>query len=95
MSAALERVIAEQQAAIDQLREDMKRSIDDAATVYTRHDQIFEDIARLIDYEFQSNATDQQWTEFCKRRHTVRMQILDIGYCLHCYNFVCECDYEG
>lgn len=94
MSAALERVIAEQQATIDQLREDIKRSIDGAATVYTRHDELFEDMARLIDYDLPCDPTEEQWTRFCKLRHTVRMNMLDTGYCLRCYNFLCECDYE-
>lgn len=94
MSAALERVIAEQQEKIDQLLDDIKRSIDSAATVYTRHDQLFEDIARLIDCDLPSDPTEEQWTRFCKLRHNVRMQMLDIGYCLQCYGFVCECDYD-
>ena len=92
MSTALERVIAEQQATIDQLLEDIKRSIDSAETVYTRHAQLFEDMARLIDYDLPCDPTEEQWTQFCKRRHTVRMQMLDTGYCLRCYNFICECD---
>jgi hypothetical protein len=95
MSAALERVISEQQATIDQLLDDIKRSIDSSATVYTRHNQLFEDIARLIDYELPSDPNEEQWTRFCKLRHAVRMQMLDTGYCLQCYNFVCECDNDG
>lgn len=92
MSAVLERIIAEQQEKIDQLLGDIKRSIDDAATVYTRHDELFEAIARLIDYDLPTEPTDQHWSRFCKLRHEVRMQMLDTGYCLRCYNFICECD---
>jgi hypothetical protein len=51
-------------------------------------------MARLIDCDLPSDPTEEQWTRFCKLRHNVRMQMLDTGYCLRCYNFVCECDYD-
>lgn len=89
---ALERVIAEQQEKIDWLTGDLKRAHETAETLWTRHNELFEAIARLLDYDYPINPTEQQWSQFCKLQHEVRMQMRDTGYCLRCYNFVCECD---
>lgn len=90
----LERVIAEQQEKIDWLTGDLKRAHETSETLWTRHNGLFEAIARLLDYDLPIDPTEQHWTQFSKLRHAVRMQMLDTGYCLHCYNFVCECDYD-
>lgn len=94
MSNALERVIAEQQEKIDWLTGDLKRANETAGTLWTRHNELFEAIARLLDCDLPSEPTEQQWVEFCRLRHTLRRQMLDTGYCLSCYNFVCECDHD-
>jgi len=39
---------------------------------------------------------DKQREAYGSLRHEVRMQMIEAGYCVTCYNFMahCECDYE-
>jgi hypothetical protein len=91
---SLDRVIAEQQKRIDDLTEGNKKLIERSARVFRQNEELFEAFARLLDADIPEVPTEQQWTSFNSLRHECRMQMLDAGYCLRCYNFVCECDDE-
>lgn len=95
MSEALERVIAEQQAHIDHMKSVIDSQQNRTNTVFTRHGELFESFARLLDAEIPKCSPDQKgdvFEAYRKLRHDARMQMMDAGYCLHCYNFVCECE---
>jgi hypothetical protein len=87
MSEALTRVIAEQQSKIDNLEIIIASKNKSLESTFKRQDELFEAWARLLDSEEGSE-------EYRRLRHEVRMQILETGYCLRCYNFSCECNYE-
>jgi hypothetical protein len=95
MSEALNRVIEEQQKRIDDLLEGNKKLIERSARVFKQNEELFEAMAKLLDYDLPSdNITDKQWADYCSLKHEVRMQMIDAGYCVRCYNFMvhCECD---
>lgn len=97
MTEALNRVIAEQQKRIDDLLESNKRLIERAANVFKKNDELFESVARLIDFRMDYDKwEDKQREAYGSLRHEVRMQMIEAGYCVTCYNFMahCECDYE-
>lgn len=96
---SLDRVIAEQQKKIDDLTEANKKLIERAANVFKKNDELFEAVARLIDFrmDFEEHKwEDKKRAAYCSLRHEVRMQMIEAGYCVTCYNFMahCECDYE-
>jgi len=93
MSEALSRVIEEQQKRIDDLLEGNKKLIERSARVFKQNEELFEAMVRLLDYDLPSdNITDKQWADYCSLKHEVRMQMIDAGYCVRCYDFVCECN---
>jgi hypothetical protein len=95
MSEALNRVIEEQQKRIDDLLEGNKKLIERSSRVFKQNEELFEAMAKLLDYDLPSdNITDKQWANYCSLKHEVRMQMIDAGYCVRCYNFMvhCECD---
>ncbi len=97
MTEALNRVIAEQQKRIDDLLQSNKRLIESAANVFKKNDELFEAVARLIDFRMDYDKwEDKQREAYGSLRHEVRMQMIEAGYCVTCYNFMahCECDYE-
>ena len=93
---SLERIIAEQQKMIDDLTEGNKKLIERSARVFKQNDELFEALARFYDADLPTDADNRDGTEVFKRyhslKHEVRMQMGDAGYCLRCYNFICECD---
>lgn len=96
---SLDRVIAEQQKKIDDLTEANKKLSERAANVFKQNEELFESFARLID--FRMDFDEHKWEDkkreaYCSLRHEVRMQMIEAGYCVTCYNFMahCECDYE-
>ena len=94
MSEALIRVIAEQQNIIDGLKANIEASSRISTQEFKRREELFEAWAKLLHFDITGNATDEQWAKFSKIRHECRMQMINNGYCLLCYNFVCECDYD-
>jgi len=93
MSESLNRVIEEQQKRIDDLLEGNKKLIERSARVFKQNEELFEAMVRLLDYDLPSdNITDKQWADYCSLKHEVRMQMIDAGYCVRCYDFVCECN---
>ena len=94
---SLDRVIAEQQKKIDDLTEGNKKLIERASNVFKKNDELFESVARLIDFRMDYDKwEDKQREAYGSLRHEVRMQMIEAGYCVTCYNFMahCECDYE-
>ena len=85
---SLERVIADQQKTIDHLNERLDSAHKTLNTMWTQHNELFESFARLIDSDIPVSVG----TEYRKLRHECRVQMLEAGYCMTCYNFVCECD---
>lgn len=97
MSEALTRVIAEQQQIIDGLKMQIEAANKGANQAFKRHEELFEAWARFLDADIPKCSPDPQsdvFKSFMDLRHEVRMQMMESGYCLRCYNFVCECDDE-
>ena len=97
MSEALNRVIEEQQKRIDDLLEGNKKLIERSARVFKQNEELFEAVAKLIDFRMNYDKwEDKQREAYGSLRHKVRMQMIEAGYCVTCYNFMahCECDYD-
>jgi len=95
MSDALNRVIEEQQKRIDDLLVSNKNLIDRAENIFKKNDELFESVARLIDFRIKTDGwTDKEREHYGSLKHEVRMQMVEAGYCVHCYNWMnfCECD---
>lgn len=92
MSAALERVIAEQQAKIDHQSGLLESQMKSLQTYFTRHDSLFESFARLLDAGLPKDDQLLKIDEYRKLRHECRIGMMDSGYCMTCYNFNCECE---
>mgnify|MGYP003661540753 CR=1 FL=1 len=92
MSEALTRVIEEQQRKIDQLQGLNDSYCKSLATVFTKHDELFEQISRMVDGYREWRGTPEQQERYRKLCCEVRLGLMDAGYCLSCYSFVCECD---
>ncbi len=95
MSEALERVIAEQQANIDQMREIIASQQKDLKTVFTRHEELFHAFATLLDADVPDKSDHAKWKAYHEMRWAARLKMVEAGYCVHCYNFICECEYEN
>ena len=93
---SLERIIAEQQKKLDDLTEDYKNLIERSARVFKQNEDLFEVWARLWDANLPTDKDKKEGTSYLKHyyrlRHEVRMQMGEAGYCMRCYNFICECD---
>jgi len=97
---SLDRVIAEQQKKIDDLTEANKKLIERAANVFKQNEELFEAFARLLDAQMPTQEQVDSQHSVAKiyhdLRHEARMQMIEAGYCVTCYNFMvsCECDYD-
>ena len=93
---SLERTIAEQQKRIDDLVEGNKKLIERSARVFKQNEELFEAWARLWDADLPTDKDKEEGTSRFKHyhhlRHEVRMQMIEAGYCVTCYNFICECE---
>lgn len=95
MSEELTRVIGEQQKRIDDLLASNKNLINRAENIFKKNDELFEAIARLIDFRIKTDGwTDKEREHYGSLKHELRMQMGEAGYCVHCYNWMnfCECD---
>lgn len=92
MSEALERVIAEQQAHIDHMKSVIASQQQDLNTVFTRHEELFHAFAVLIDANVSDKSDHAQWKAYHEMRWAARVKMLEAGFCVRCYNFICECD---
>ena len=98
---SLERIIAEQQKKIDDLTEGNKKLIERAAKIFEKNEELFEAMARFLDAPMppppmplldEKEGSNDVFQRYHSLKHEVRMQMGDAGYCLRCYNFICECD---
>jgi len=89
---ALERVIAEQHTQIDRLKDEIRRAQETLSTMWTQHGELFESFARLTDAQIPKDDQLLKIDEYRNLRHECRMHMLDAGYCMTCYNFICECE---
>jgi uncharacterized coiled-coil protein SlyX len=94
MSAALERVIAEQQATIDRMEATIESQSKTLTTMWKQHEDLFEAAAKLADTAMPKAEDEAQAKAYHALRHSLRMQLLNTGYCMGCYSFVCECDHD-
>lgn len=92
MSATFERVIAEQQKEIDRQQNLIEAQNKTLSTMWAQHSELFEAIAKLLDASISGDENTIK--RYHALRHEARMQMLGTGYCLRCYNFICECDYD-
>jgi hypothetical protein len=93
MSKALERVIEEQQKQIDQLRAALSQNTESSAKMWKQHEELFETLAQFLDADCPIDRSKvDEAKAYLKLRHEVRLTVLNSGYCLRCYNFICECD---
>ena len=96
MSEALNRVIEEQQKRIDDLLEGNKKLIERAANVFKRNDDLFEEVAKLIDCRITPDGLpEKEWEAYRSQRHEVRMHMIEAGYCVTCYNWMAHCECEN
>lgn len=90
---SLERVIAEQQVKIDQLKSLVESQNKSLATMWSKHEALFESIAAFLDANLPLDKSDEAAAKhYLKLRHELRLAVLQTGYCLRCYNFICQCD---
>lgn len=94
MSAALERVIAEQQAEIDALKKMANDQQKNIQTVYTRHAELFETVGKFIERRIPNDKESFEYKRYLEMRNESRMALMDIGWCFGCYSFSCECDHD-
>ena len=93
MSETLIKIIEEKQKSIDDLLEGNKKLIERAAKVFKQNEELFESMAKLLDFPIsQNNMSDKEWQQYGTLYQEVRHQMWEAGYCLQCYNFICECD---
>lgn len=93
---SLERIISEQQQKIDDLTDGNKKLIERSARLFKQNEDLFEAWARFLDADLPKDSDNIEGTNVFKKyqhyRQEVRMQMMEAGYCLHCYNFICDCD---
>lgn len=94
MSQALERVIAEQQQNLDHLQKLNDSYCKDLETVFKRHDALFATIGRLVDSFPSANDTDEERKRYHKIACEARIGLMEAGFCMGCYCFMCECHDE-
>ena len=90
----LERVIAEQQAKIDELTKMLASEVRLRDTAFTKHNDLFELWGKFLDTKPPKNMShnDPDTARYADLRHAVRMAMMDAGFCLRCRNFMCECE---
>ena len=92
MSSALERVIAEQQESIDNLKAQLESAQKSSAHVWKQHEELFETLAKFLDADIPLDRSDVDRAKaYLKQRHELSLAVLDCGYCLRCRDFICHC----
>jgi hypothetical protein len=103
MSEALERVIAEQQKIIDELKqhnEALSNSAIKSALSRNKSDAaLFKDIEKVIDFKMRPHWKDDQeesFKKFTSLHHELRMHLLENGWCIRCgdWGHSCGCNDE-
>lgn len=96
MSAALERVIAEQQAEIDRLKAQQSNQLSYNAKDFEAKEQIFTMAAQIVDWhklrECWKDDKKQEWNEFRTMGNDLRIALVEYGYCIYCRSMTCAGD---
>lgn len=96
MTEALNRVIAEQQKRIDDLTEGNKKLIERSARVFKQNHELFEAWARLWDADLPNDKDNEEGTskfvKYYDLRLDVRRHMQEAGFCMMCYDFICQCE---
>ena len=81
-------LMREAAAEIYHLNERIDRAHKKLNTMWTKHNELFDNFARLVDYDLPELVG----LDFRRLRHECRIGLRDAGYCMRCYNFICDCD---
>ena len=93
---SLERVIAEQQAKIDQLTALVDNQNKSLATMWSKHEALFENVACLTEADLPPFTDKEMHRSYFRLVREIRLQLMECGFCPRCHGFNCECgdDYE-
>lgn len=98
MSAALERVIAEQQERIDRLEKQDAAFTENSKREFERYRDLFSALSsykaaaeRMIDF---SAISDRDRAYFYRCRDDLRAKSWAVGYCWRCEHYGCVCDMD-
>lgn len=94
MSAALERVIAEQQAEIDRLKSRLESALKTGQASFKGVETICERAATVADWHHLRSCwkddKGDQWKEYSARRHALQDALRAYGFCLNCHTLGCD-----
>ena len=95
MSAALERVIAEQQKEIDRLNA-IRQSADQAnIRQFKKLEDVFHAMGEFIDYNprkaWRDDAKDE-WDRYHSLKSAARLSMVEAGVCYSCWSIACHGD---
>lgn len=91
MSAALERVIAEQQARLDHMKQVIEDNNKQLQYQYKKEKEIYELLACVVAIKIRC-ATEEHHKTWMDYRQKVRIYMLENGWCFNCRSFSCECN---
>ena len=98
MSAALERVIAEQQERIDRLEKQDAAFTENSRREFERYRDLFSALSnyataaeRLIDFK---TISDKDREYFHRVKYDLREKSWAVGYCWRCEHYGCVCDMD-
>ncbi len=99
MSAALERVIAEQQATIDCLQEQVTGQNERNAAIFRQNDELFEAAAKVITKSsglFDCWKVDKkaEFEEYRALLSELRLALMDAGWCFQCGTLTCSGEFH-
>jgi hypothetical protein len=101
MSAALERVIVEQQAVIDNLREQLSVQSEmfrgQSDTAFRQKEELFEIAAKIINVsnviklpDCWKNDKKTELVEYMVLFGKLRLAMMNAGWCFHCNTLTCS-----
>lgn len=100
MSAALERVIAEQQERIDRYEAMEKQQTESARKDFERHRALFDNLSTYINevnrqlFPYKDHKPEFKREYFLNIRDRLRKSAEDLGYCWRCEHYGCVCDMD-
>ena len=91
---SLERVIAEQQTKIDQLTSLVDEQNKSLATMCSKHEALFENVACLLEADLPPFTDKEMHRSYFRLNREIRLQLMDCGFCPRCHGFSCQCGDE-
>lgn len=91
MSAALERVIAEQQAHLDHLKRVIESDNKQLQYQYKKEQELYKLLDGIVDMKIRC-ATEEHHKTWFDYRQKIRLYMLEHGWCFNCGSFSCECN---